>query len=67
MTTEPLRSFTIESGRCFRMVRDPEPRHQGHTMHCPEPVVARGRFRSEAKKVYTVDACAEHANELECH
>ncbi len=33
-------------------------------MHCPEPVVARGRFRAESKKVYTVDACAEHAGEL---
>ena len=34
-------------------------------MHCPEPPFARGRFRSQARKVYTVDACAEHAHQLE--
>jgi len=64
MTTEPLRSFTIESGRCFSMVRDPVPERRGHPMHCPERVVARGRFRAESKKVYVVDACTEHAGEL---
>jgi hypothetical protein len=64
---EPLKSFTIEPGRCFRMVRDPVPERRGHKTHCPEPVVASGRFRSEGKKTYTVDACAEHAGELECH
>jgi len=46
------------------MVRDPIPERRGHTMHCPEPVVARGRFRSESSKAYTVDACAQHADEL---
>jgi hypothetical protein len=34
-------------------------------MRCPEPIVARGRFRYEAKRVYTVEARAEHAGELE--
>ncbi len=62
--SEPLKSFFVERGRCFRMVRDPVPEHRGHTIHCPEPVVTRGRFRAESKKVYTVDACAEHAEGL---
>ena len=65
MTSEPLRSFFVEPGRCFRMVRDPVPERRGHPMHCPEPVVARGRFRSESGRVYRVDACSQRAGELE--
>jgi hypothetical protein len=66
MTPEPLKSFFVQEGRCFRMIRDPVPERRGHAKHCPKPVVVRGRFQAESKTVYTVDAGAEHARELEC-
>jgi len=59
-----LGAFTIQPGRCFRMIRDPNPRRHGQATHCPQPVAFRGRFRTP-RKTYTVDACEGHAPELE--
>ncbi len=55
-------AFTVTPGQCFRMVIANE---AGHPTHCPEPVTVRGRWRSAANKVYRVDACDGHADELD--
>jgi hypothetical protein len=50
----------VEPGTCFRF------RHNGvgHAAHCREPIVARGLFIDGAGKLWRMDACAEHAEEL---
>jgi hypothetical protein len=40
-----LGTFTIRPGRCFRMIRDPNPRRQAQARHCRQPVAFDGRFR----------------------
>jgi len=54
-------AFTIEPGRCFRMVQQVG---VGHPAHCPGPVTTRGRWRSAAEQLFRVDACDDHAREL---
>ena len=50
-------AFTIETGRCFRMVQLPG---AGHPMHCPEPATTHGPWRSGADQLNRVDACDGH-------
>lgn len=56
-------AFGLEPGWCFRYVEEDAAR--GQPIHCPGEVVARGRWRDGAGKVRVVEACAEHAGELE--
>jgi hypothetical protein len=51
--------FTTFPGKCFRYVDD-----NGHTRHCPNRTVQTGHFTDSKGKVWTVDVCAEHADEL---
>jgi hypothetical protein len=64
MDTHYAEGFTLLPGRAFRMVTDPDPRRHGQPTHCDEPVVWRGRFRARGEKVYRVDACEDHRDEL---
>jgi hypothetical protein len=54
-------AFTINPGRCFRMIRLAG---VGHPHHCHEPVAWHGRFRAADNRLYRVDACEGHADEL---
>jgi hypothetical protein len=53
--------FTLTPGRCFRMVTLPG---VGHPSHCEEPVAWHGRWRAADKRLYRVDACEGHAEDL---
>jgi hypothetical protein len=57
-------AFKVLSGHCFRMVTDPEPLRRGQPTHCAELVRWRGRFRTRGERVYRVDACEGHGDEL---
>lgn len=52
--------FTAQPGHCWRMVFNDT--MQGS--HCQAPVAVRGRFRNHAGKVWMVDACEAHTDEL---
>jgi hypothetical protein len=54
-------AFCVKPGQCFRFVHA----GTGHAQHCPEPVVRRAPFVDRAGKRWTVDACAEHAGDLD--
>jgi hypothetical protein len=54
-------AFTLSPGRCFRMVQLPG---VGHPAHCSQPIAWHGRFRAADKRLYRVDACEDHADEL---
>ena len=57
----PLRRGLLRHARPgFRFVHS----GVGHASHCREPIVRHGRFKDGKVKRWTVDACAEHANEL---
>jgi|HubBroStandDraft_5_1064220.scaffolds.fasta_scaffold956725_2 hypothetical protein len=57
--------FMVESGRCWRMIRDPDPGKQGMTTCCPEPPIWRGRYQDRSGKWWPkVESCDEHADEL---
>jgi hypothetical protein len=59
-TRAGIEMFTTLPGKCFRYVES----DNGHARHCPEPVVHTGEFTDQWGKGWTVDACAEHAKEL---
>ncbi len=52
--------FTTFPGKCFRYVDA----GNGHLRHCSMQTVQRGQFTDGMGKRWTVDACAEHAEEL---
>jgi hypothetical protein len=52
--------FTIEPGKCWRMTFNAK--MQGS--HCAALVAFRGRFKNHAGKVWMVDACEAHVDEL---
>jgi hypothetical protein len=54
-------AFTIIPGRCFRMIQLPG---VDHPTHCSQPVAAHGRFRAADDRLYRVDACEGHADDL---
>jgi hypothetical protein len=57
--------FMVESGRCWRMIRDPDPGKQGMTTCRPEPPIWRGRYQDRSGKWWPkVESCDEHADEL---
>ena len=57
--------FMVESGRCWRMVRESDPGRQGMTTSCPEPPIWRGRWQDNSGKWWPrVESCDEHAGEL---
>jgi hypothetical protein len=53
-------AFSVIPGQCFRFVHN----GVGHASHCEEPIVRGGRFTDGNGKRWTVEACAEHADEL---
>jgi hypothetical protein len=62
MTTQAgIEMFTTLPGKCFRYVEAVN----GRARHCPEPVVHTGQFMDQWGKTWTVDACVEHAKELD--
>lgn len=61
MAAHYANAFTIDPGRCFRMI---QLEGVGHPMHCPEPIAWHGRFRANDDKLYRVDACQGHAEGL---
>jgi hypothetical protein len=52
--------FTTFPGKCFRYL-DAD---NGHPRHCPNQTVLTGQIRDAKGKTWTVDACADHAEEL---
>jgi hypothetical protein len=54
-------AYSSEPGQCFRFVHN----GVGHAQHCREPVVTRGQFKDNKGKRWKVDACVEHAEDLE--
>ncbi len=52
-------AFTTTPGQCFRMVIANE---AGHPTHCP--VTTHGPWRSGDNRLYRVDACNAHKDEL---
>jgi hypothetical protein len=54
-------AFSVELGQCFRFVEA----GTGHAQHCRQPVVRRGQFVDRSGKRWTVDACSEHAPDME--
>ncbi len=60
MEMQPARDkFSTFPGKCFRHVAA-----DGHTRRCSNRVVRTGQFADSKGKLWTVDACAEHAVEL---
>jgi hypothetical protein len=55
----PAEKFTTFPGKCFRFVLAPN----GRARHCPNPAIRTGQFTDARGAVWTVDACAEHAEE----
>jgi hypothetical protein len=53
-------AFYPHPGQCFRFTHN----GVGHAQHCPEPIIARGRFIDGKGRAWRVDACREHAEEL---
>jgi hypothetical protein len=53
-------AFTTVPGQCFRFVHA----GTGHAQHCPNTVVRTGQFTDAKGKRWTVDACAEHSDDL---
>ena len=56
------RSWHAERGRCHRFIYD----EHGKPTVCPEPPVRVGwRYAAHTRSWYAVDACAQHASQLE--
>jgi hypothetical protein len=52
--------FTTFPGKCFRYVEA----ENGQPRHCSKQAVHTGHFTDSKGKNWTVDACADHAEEL---
>jgi hypothetical protein len=52
--------FTTFPGKCFRYVDA----GNGRARHCRKKAVLTGHFTDSSGNTWTVDACAEHAEEL---
>ncbi len=59
-TQAGIEIFTTFPGKCFQYV-DAE---NGRARHCAEQAVNTGQFVDKNGKVWTVDACDEHTEEL---
>jgi hypothetical protein len=55
-------SFCLLSGSCFRFVQE---NGTGHAQHCPYLIEWRGRFKDNAGKWHTVEACHGHRADLD--
>ena len=58
------RGFLAQPGRCWRVIRDPEPGRGGQALHCPERATVRGVFITADLTKFTVDSCARHVEGL---
>jgi hypothetical protein len=56
-------AFHVERGTCFRFVYTSD--HDGRPMKCPQPIIAVGWTRDGDGRWYAVDACEQHASQLE--
>jgi hypothetical protein len=54
-------AFCVQPGQCFRFVHN----GVGHAKHCRKLVVAHGTFIDGKGRRVGIDACREHAEELE--
>ncbi len=50
-------------GRCFRFVMAPEPGRAGASIHCPLPVMWRGRFMDGSRRWHVVWSSEGHGND----
>ena len=56
-------AFSLQSGRCFRMIRAQD--GTGHAQYRPYPTEWRGRFKNNAGRWHTVEACDGHWADLD--
>lgn len=55
-------SFCCLAGQCFRMIQAED--GTGHAQHCPYLIEWRGRFKDDAGKWHTIEACDGHRADL---
>jgi hypothetical protein len=53
-------AFSVIPGHCFRFSHS----GQGHACHCSHPATIHDRFVDRAGKTWTVDACIDHAEDV---
>ncbi len=56
-------AFCLTSESCFRLIQAED--GTGHAQHCPYLIEWRGRFKDNAGKWHTVEACQGHRADLD--
>lgn len=56
-------AFCLLSEVCFRLIQAED--GTGHAQHCPYLIEWRGRFRDNAGRWHTVEACRGHRADLD--
>ena len=56
-------AFYLTSGCCFRLIQAED--GTGHAQHCPYFIEWRGRFKDNAGRWHTVEACRGHRADLD--
>lgn len=58
------KSFSVQPGRCFRLVTSSAVDSQASPNQCANPVEFQGRFKDKAGKWHKVESCIDHAGDL---